>query len=136
VTVPSGTLWLHCLLNRLFNSEFLLILYWHNCNILVEIHFKICRHINSLIQNNFLRSLAQIRERGIQSRLYQKRVSSKEPREQPSIMDVSMVTVAPILVVLAAGYATGIFVLLIELCLNGNLFKFWPRRSVRRLRQN
>jgi hypothetical protein len=34
-----------------------------------------------------------------------------------------MVTVAPILVVLAAGYVTGIFLLLIERCVRGNILK-------------
>ena len=55
-----------------------------------------------------------IRERGIQGRILQQNVISKELTEQPSIIDVSMVTVAPILVVLVAGYVIGIFVLLIE----------------------
>jgi len=44
--------------------------------------------------------------------------------------------VTPILVVLAAGYVFGIFVLLIERCAHGNILKCWPRGSVRRWRQN
>jgi len=47
-----------------------------------------------------------------------------------------MLTVAPILVVLATGYVIGIFVLLIERCVNGNTLKCWSRGSVRRWRQN
>jgi uncharacterized membrane protein (DUF106 family) len=59
----------------------------------------------------------------------------KEPNEEPSIIDVSMVTVAPILVVLVAGYVTGIFVLLIERYVHGNKCKRWPRVIIRRWRQ-
>jgi len=61
--------------------------------------------------------------------------TSKEPEEEPSIIDVSMLTVAPILVVLAAGYVMGIFVLLIEKCVDGNILKCWPHGSVRRWQQ-
>jgi len=43
-----------------------------------------------------------------------------------------MVTVAPIMAVLAAGYLIGIFVLFIEKCYHGSTMKCWPRRSVRR----
>ena len=68
-----------------------------------------------------------IRERGILDRINQQYVISKGQTEQPSIIDVSIVTVAPILVVLAAGYVIGIFVLLIERCSHGNILKYWPR---------
>jgi hypothetical protein len=60
---------------------------------------------------------------------------SKELNELPSTIDVSMVTVAPIFVVLAAGYIIGIFVLLIERCVHGNILKFWSRGRVRRWRE-
>jgi len=60
----------------------------------------------------------------------------KEPEEQPSTIDASMMTATPIFVVLAAGYVIGIFVLLIERCVRGNILKCWPRGSVRRWRQN
>ena len=73
-----------------------------------------------------------IRERGIQVRIDRQYLVSNEHTEQPSIIDVSMVTVAPIFVVLAAGYVTGIFVLVIERCVHGNLLKYWPRGTVRR----
>ena len=62
--------------------------------------------------------------------MYEEYVLSTEPEEQPSIIDVSMVTVAPIMAVLAAGYVIGIFVLLIERCFHGNILKCWPRGSV------
>jgi len=61
---------------------------------------------------------------------------SKEPEEQPSAIDVSMVTVTPILVALAAGYVMGICELFIERCDYGNILKCWPRGSVRRWQQN
>jgi len=84
----------------------------------------------------FLHRFAQIRERGIQKRIVKQFALLKEPQEQPSAIDVSMVTVAPIFIVLAAGYVIGIFVLLIERCVHGNILNCWPRGSVRRWRQN
>ena len=68
-------------------------------------------------------------------RIYKQIAVSKEPEEQPSTIDVSMVTVAPILVVLVAGYVIGIFVLLVERCVHGNILKCWPRGSVRKWQQ-
>jgi hypothetical protein len=46
-----------------------------------------------------------------------------------------MVTVAPILVVVVAGYLIGIFVLLIERCVHGIILKRWQRGSVPKWRQ-
>jgi hypothetical protein len=40
-----------------------------------------------------------------------------------------METVEPILVVLAAGYVIGFFILLIEKCVHGDVFKYWPREN-------
>jgi len=85
-------------------------------------------------KNNFLHRLAQIRERGIQDRFSKQFAVLKELKEQPSVVDVSMVKAAPILAVLAAGYIIGIFVLLIERCVHGNILKFWLGGSVRRWR--
>ena len=68
-----------------------------------------------------------ILERGIQFRIDRQYMISNEPTEQPSIIDVSMVTVAPKLVVLAAGYVTGIFVFFIERFGHANILKYWPR---------
>ena len=68
--------------------------------------------------------------------MYEEYVTSQEHEEEPSAIDVSMVKVVPILVVLANGYVIGIFVLLIERCVHGNILKCWPRGSVRRWRQN
>jgi len=89
-----------------------------------------------MVWYNFLHRLAQIRERGIQDRILKQYFFSEEPEEQTSTIDVSMVTVTPILVVLAAGYVIGIFVLLIERCAHGNILKCWPHRRVRRWQQN
>jgi hypothetical protein len=77
-----------------------------------------------------------MRERGIQDRICRQFAVLKEPEEQPYTIDVSLVTIAPILVVLSAGYVIGVFVLLIERCFHGNILKCWPRGSVRRWRQN
>jgi signal transduction histidine kinase len=101
----------------------------------VGINFKTCLHIKSFIRKNFLRRLAQIRERGIQSKLYQELLSPYDTKEETSTIDVSLETVAPILVVLAVGYVTGIFVLLIERCVHGNTVKHRPRVCVRRWRE-
>ena len=111
---------------------FHLLLYLHNCNML-DLFLKMTINIfKSFIFQNFLHRLAQIRESGIQDRIFQQHHISNEPTEQPSITDVSLVTVAPLLVILAAGYVIGIFVLLIERCSHGNILKYWPRGTVRR----
>jgi hypothetical protein len=98
-------------------------------------YVKIRRYIKPIILNNCFCRLVQIRERGIQDKLQQESAPLKQPNEEPSIIDVNLVTVAPVLVVLAAGYVTGIFVLLIERCVHGNILKCWPRGIIRRWRQ-
>jgi hypothetical protein len=120
--MPSSNLQSHCTVHRLLTHVFLLILYCHYCNFVLVILFKRRRYIKSFIKNNFLHRLAQIRERGIQARIHQQDLLSKVPKEQPSTVDVRMVTIAPILAVLAAGYIMGIFILLIERCVHGNIF--------------
>ena len=65
-------------------------------------------------------------------RILQQYAVSKEHTEKPSNIDVSIVTVAPIFVVFAAGYAIGIFVLLNERCAHGIILKYWPRGIGRR----
>ena len=94
------------------------------------------RSINILILYNILHRLEQIRERGILDRILKPAYISEEPKEQPSTIDVSMVTISPILVVLAAGCVIGIFVLLIERYFHGDILKYWTRGSVRRWRQD
>jgi hypothetical protein len=95
-----------------------------------------CIYPSKRIQYNLLHRLTQFLERGIQARIHQQYLRPKEPEVQPSAINVSMVTVAPILVVLAAGYVIAIFVLLIERCVRGKISKCWPRWIVRRQRQN
>jgi len=77
-----------------------------------------------------------MRERGILYRFRKQFAVSKERKGQPSAIYVSMVTVAPIMAVLVAGYIVGIFVLFIERCVHGNILKCWPCESVRRRRKN
>ena len=90
-----------------------------------------------LTQYKFLHSLALIRESGIQDRIIKQFDVLNEPEEQPSTIDVGIVTLAPILVVLVvAGYVIGMLLLLIERCVHGNILKCWPRGSVRRWWQN
>ena len=60
-------------------------------------------------------------------RILQQYAVSKENTEQPFTIDVSILRVAPIFVVYAVGYTSGIFVLLMELCAHGNILKYWPR---------
>ena len=62
---------------------------------------------------NFLHRLTHIRERRIQGRIQQQFAVLKEPEQKPSTIDVSLSPVAPIVIVLAAGYVIGIFVLLL-----------------------
>ena len=77
-----------------------------------------------------------MRESGTLDKILQDFAVSREPKNQPSTIDVSMVTVAPILVVLAAGYVIGIFVWFIEGCAHGIKLKYWRRGRVRRRREN
>jgi hypothetical protein len=80
--------------------------------------------------------LAQIRESGILDRILKQFDISNELTEQPFIIDVSLVTVAPILVVLAAGYIIGNILLLIKRCAYGNILKYWPGGTVRKPMRN
>jgi hypothetical protein len=75
-------------------------------------------------------------EKGILFIMHKHYAVSKEPEKQTSTIDVSKVTVAPVLVLLRAGYIIGIFVLLNERCVHGNISKCRTHGSVRRWRQN
>jgi hypothetical protein len=97
---------------------------------------KFCSSPIKRVNYNFLHRITQFLERGILARIYQQYLRPKEAEEQPPTIDVSMVTVAPILAVLAAGYVIGIFVLFTERCVHGNISKFQPRGIVRRWWQN
>jgi len=56
---------------------------------------------------------------------------SNQPDTQSSSIVVSLVTVAPILVLLAAGNVIGFLILVIEKFVLGNMFKTWPNRNIR-----
>jgi hypothetical protein len=73
--------------------------------------------------------------RWFQARINQQTLILDEPNEQPSTVDVSMVTVAPILVVLAAGYVTGVLYYWSS-DVSMETVKCWSRGSVRKWRQN
>jgi len=57
-------------------------------------------------------------------------LTSHEQEEAPPNIAVTIVTVAPVLVVLAGGYVMGILILVIERYVRGNVLKQWPRGSV------
>ena len=65
-------------------------------------------------------------------RIRQQYAVSKEHTEQPSNIDVSIVTVVPIFVVFAAEYIIRIIVLLIERCAHRIVLKYWPHGIGRR----
>ena len=79
---------------------------------------------------NFLDRSAQIREGGIQSTIRQQYLTAHQHKEAQTNIAVAMVTVAPVLVVLAGGYVMGVLVLVIERCVHGNILKCWLCGSV------
>jgi hypothetical protein len=52
-------------------------------------------------------------------------------KKTPTTIDVNMVTVAPILVVLATGILMAVILLVIERCIHGNVLKYLPSGCVR-----
>jgi hypothetical protein len=68
-----------------------------------------------------------VRERGIWAKIQTVYKPLQETEE--STIDVSIVTIAPILLVLAAGYIMGIVVLVMERCVHANLFTYCTRES-------
>lgn len=62
--------------------------------------------------------LAQVRDSGVQFRIRQNYLPSKQPDTEPSSIVVSLVTVAPILVLLAAGNLMGLILLIMEKCVH------------------
>jgi hypothetical protein len=87
--------------------------------------------LESLIKINLPYRLAQIREGGVKSRILQLYLPSKEPDMQSDSIEVSLSTVAPVLVLLAAGNAIGLIILVIERCVHGDKFKTWSPRDIR-----
>jgi len=55
---------------------------------------------------------------------------SQQPDTEPSSVSVSLVTVAPILVLLAAGNLIGLLVLVIEKFVHRYSFRTWPARII------
>ena len=92
----------------------------------------ISRELEKLIRNNLSCRLAQLRESGVRYRIRQHHLLSKQPDTQPSSIVVSLVTVAPILMLLVAGNVIGLLILVIEQFVHGDLFKIWPLRNSRR----
>jgi hypothetical protein len=84
-----------------------------------------------LTKFNLLYRLAQLRESGVQFRLRQIYLPSVEPDIEPDSIDVSLVTIAPILVVLVAGNVIGTLILVIERSVYADIFNPWPRRTIR-----
>jgi hypothetical protein len=74
--------------------------------------------------------LAQLRDGGVQFRIRQHYLPSDEPDRQSDSIDVSMVTVAPILVLIVAGNVIGPLILVIEKCVHGDKLKAWLPRNI------
>jgi hypothetical protein len=75
--------------------------------------------------------LAQLRESGIQLKIHKPYLPSKQPETEQSSIDVSLVIVAPILVLLAAGNVFGLTLLMIEKFVHVFIFKTWPHKNIR-----
>ena len=87
--------------------------------------------LQSLPKINFPFRLAQLCESGVQFRIHQHFLSSKQSHTETSSIGVSLVTVAPILVLLVAGNVVRLFLLMMEQFVHGDLFKNWPPRNIR-----
>jgi hypothetical protein len=74
--------------------------------------------------------LAQLRESGVQFRIRQQYMTSTQPDPQPSVISVSLLTVAPILVLLVAGNIIGFLILVIEQFAHRYIFRTWPARII------
>jgi hypothetical protein len=79
----------------------------------------------------FAYRLAQLRESGIQFRIRQNYLPSTQPDTQPSSINVSLVTVAPILVLLMTGNIIGLLILMIEQFVHIYIFRTWSARFIR-----
>jgi len=80
-----------------------------------------------LTKTNFLYRLAHLRESGVKARIRQQYITSPQPDTQPSSIVVRLLTVAPILVLLAAGNLIGLLVLVIERCVKTHT-QIWAHR--------
>jgi len=84
-----------------------------------------------LTRINLLFRLAQLRESGVQFRIRQLYIYSTQPNTEPSNIVVSLETIMPILVLLAAGNILGLLVLLSERFLHGNIVRTWRPGNIR-----
>jgi hypothetical protein len=84
-----------------------------------------------LIKINLPYRLAQLRESGVKFRIRQHYLQSKEPNLQSDYIEVSLSTVAPVLVLLAAGNVIGLFILVIERCFHREKFKTRSPTNIR-----
>jgi len=75
--------------------------------------------------------LAQLRESGVQFRIRQQSAISPQPDIQPSSIVVRVETIAPILVLLAAGNVIGLIILMTEQFVHAHKFQTWPTIHIR-----
>jgi hypothetical protein len=80
--------------------------------------------------------LAKLRESGVQFRIRQNFLPSKKPDTETTTIVVSLLTVAPNLVLLVTGNVIGLLILVIERIVYGDVFNIWPLRNIRRKRNN
>jgi hypothetical protein len=94
-------------------------------------HVIIPLHLQSLIRIYFSYRLAQLRDSGVQFRIRQQYITPKKHNTEPSSIFVSLVTVAPIWVLLTAGNLLGLILLMMEKCVHAYIFKTWSVRFIR-----
>ena len=87
--------------------------------------------LQPLTKINLPYRLAQLRESGVKFRIRYHFIPSTQPDTQPSSVDVSLVTVAPILVLLAAGNILGLLILMIEQFFHVCIFRNWSAGIIR-----
>jgi hypothetical protein len=91
-------------------------------NLLILIPLYPLTHINLPYR------LAQLRESGVQFRIRQHYLPAMQPDTEPSSVSVRLVTVGPILVLLAAGNVIGLLIFLIEQFVHRYVFQTCPAR--------
>ena len=87
--------------------------------------------LQSLIHIYLPCRLAQLRDSGVQFRIRQHYLPSTQPDTEPSSIVVSLVTVAPILVLLAAGNVIGLIFLMMEKFVHAYILRTWSVRIIR-----
>jgi hypothetical protein len=87
--------------------------------------------LQPLTKNSLPYRLAQLRDTGIKFRIRQQFLHSTQPYGEQSSIDVSLVTVAPILLLLAAGNVLGLLILMIEKFVHVYVFRTWSAIIIR-----